>query len=57
MTFRVIIDPDMLKKTKKFLKPAHQRKLNEFLEILPNNPVPTGKFDIKKFEVLTIFLG
>lgn len=46
MTFRAtIIDPIVLKKTKKFLKPAHQRKLNEFLEILSN--VPTGKFDIK----------
>ena len=48
MTFRVIIDPSVSKKAKKFLKPAHLEKLRRFVRVLEENPVPSEEFDVKR---------
>jgi len=45
--YRVIISKDVIKKSKKILKPGQRRKLAEFLEALEENPFPKPLFDVK----------
>ncbi len=45
--YRVIVDKNVIKKAKKYLKPAQRRKLAEFLETLKTNPYPKPPYDLK----------
>jgi len=45
--YRVIVDRSVVKKARKYLKPAQRRKLAEFLEVLKTNPYPKPPYDLK----------
>ncbi len=45
--YKVIVSKDVIKKSKKFLKPSQRRKLAEFLKALEENPFPKPPFDVK----------
>ena len=62
--FRVEVHPQVLKLAPKVLKPAHLRKLRDFLNELSENPVPRGydikllvNFDFHGFDVYRLRLG
>ncbi len=45
--YKVVINKDVIKKSKKFLKPSQRRKLAEFLKALEENPIPKPPYDVK----------
>ncbi len=50
MVFRVDVDERVFAEARKWLKPAHIKKLSEFIVALsedPNSPVPKG-FDVRR---------
>ncbi len=54
--FKVDVDKRVFREAKKWLKPAHRKRLIEFIEALevdPDSPVPSG-FDVRKVKDMTI---
>ena len=45
--YRVIIGKDVIKESKKILKPSQRKKLTEFFKALEENPFPKPPFDVK----------
>jgi len=45
--YNVIINKDVIKKSKKILKLNQRRKLAEFLKALEENPFPKPPYDVK----------
>ncbi len=45
--YEVMINKDVIKKSKKILKPSQRRKLVEFLKALEENPFPKPPYDVK----------
>ncbi|KUH32462.1 plasmid stabilization protein ParE [Thermococcus celericrescens] len=45
--YDVIVDRDVVKKAKRYLKPAQRRKLAEFIDALKTNPYPKPPYDLK----------
>ena len=45
--YRVIVDKSVVKRAKRYLKPAQRRKLAEFIDALKTNPYPKPPYDLK----------
>ncbi|ASJ09266.1 plasmid stabilization protein ParE [Thermococcus siculi] len=45
--YTVIVDRSVVKKARKYLKPAQRSKLAEFIEALKENPYPKPPYDLK----------
>ena len=45
--YDVIVDRDVVKKARKYLKPAQRRKLADFINALKTNPYPKPPYDLK----------
>ena len=45
--YRVIISKDVIKESKRILKPGQRRKLAEFFKALEENPFPKPPYDVK----------
>ncbi len=44
---KVVISKDVIKKSKKILKPSQRRKLAEFLKTIEKNSFPKPSYDVK----------
>jgi mRNA interferase RelE/StbE len=45
--YRVIVSKDVIKESKKVLKPSHRKKLAQFFETLKEDPFPNPPYDVK----------
>jgi len=47
MPFQVVVDRNVIRNAKKYLKESQRKKLSEFLRVLEHNPFPKPPFDVK----------